>query len=126
AAVRNFDYGVRLWDTATGRPLAGSFQHPRQISTGSVFLQDGKQLATGCRDGVVRFWNTTTGRLARTLRAPGASDVRGHRAASADGRRLLETWDGGAAVWDLPSGRLVRLTSIPLGAVFDAGISPDG
>ena len=51
---------VRLWDTATGRPLLPPMPHTNWVS-GLAFRPDGKVLAAGDCARVVRFWDTATG-----------------------------------------------------------------
>ncbi|HLJ95694.1 MAG TPA: serine/threonine-protein kinase [Gemmataceae bacterium] len=52
---------VRIWDLATGKPVALLQGHTQQIST-MTFSPDGNRLLTGSFDGMVRQWDAQTGR----------------------------------------------------------------
>lgn len=102
-ASASLDKTVRLWDRASGALLhmlepegfvhyAGSrsFTNPIRVPVLAVaFSPDGKRLATGGADRLVRLWEVSTGKAIRTLR--------GHTMAvtavafSPDGRRLTSS-----------------------------------
>ena len=70
-ASNSADGTVRLWNLATGRPVAN-----RQTGTGprtgvwaGAFSPSGKLLAGGCGDGTVRVWNPAAGRRVATHHA---------------------------------------------------------
>jgi WD40 repeat protein len=59
---------VRLWDAATGRP--GQIFHGDSHSLAdATFAPDGTVLVAGGSDGLLRFWDTSNGRLLWTLQA---------------------------------------------------------
>ena len=71
-----------------------------------AFSPDGKVIASGGGDGLVKFWDVATGQELFTLT--------GHRqyvttlAFSADGKQLASAgWDGKVRVWDIQSHDLV-------------------
>jgi tetratricopeptide (TPR) repeat protein len=49
---------VRLWDAATGEPVAPSLNHADHVNA-AAFSPDGRWLATGCRDGTVWLWDVS-------------------------------------------------------------------
>ena len=89
-ATGSLDGSARLWDAATGEPLAPPLTHQAQTRVGSVsFRPDGQALATAGGDGTVRIWDLspddrpalTLGREAQVLRrVPDRSDRRRGRA----------------------------------------------
>jgi len=54
-----------LWGLKSGEEQL-TFQHPAKINSVD-FSSDGRYLATGCDDGLVRLFNPTTGRLEKKL-----------------------------------------------------------
>jgi WD40 domain-containing protein len=54
-ATASLDHTVRLWDTATGQPMATLFGHA-ELVTSAAFSPGGHMLATGSRDATVRLW----------------------------------------------------------------------
>jgi WD40 repeat protein len=61
-----------LWDTETGKPTQ-VLNHPKnQQVTAVAWSSDGKTLATGCRDSVIRLWDVETGRTKDVLRGHAA------------------------------------------------------
>ena len=69
-ASADADGTVRLWDPATGQPMAGAPADPGADSANGVaFSPDGKLLASADADGTVRLWNPATGQ--RTVRRSG-------------------------------------------------------
>lgn len=123
-----------LIDKATLRVDLGS--HHSAI-TAVAASRDGRFLATGGLDRVVRLWDSQTGELLRTLRPP-SQDVGSEGRISAlafapDGRHIavagsLRYWDAaegrgsGVYLFDVSSGRLVRrLPGAPSSPEFDRG-----
>jgi WD40 repeat protein len=60
------DREPRVWNLATGRLMLTLPRHPSWVQ-GCDFSPDGNAIATGCRDGVVRVFNATTGAQERQL-----------------------------------------------------------
>jgi WD40 repeat protein len=86
---------------------------------------DGRLLATGSQEGVVRLWDASSGAL---LRSFSATDKRVFGLAfSPDGRRLASTGGNLVKVWDLSreSSDPVVMSGHTL-EVIDVGFSPDG
>jgi RNA polymerase sigma factor (sigma-70 family) len=81
-----------------------------------AFLDGGRQVVTAGSDSVLRFWDTASGRQVREVRIEG--NPRGVQPGrmSADGKFLLASVGGIAAVWDVGTGKkLKKLTLQPEG-----------
>ncbi len=65
-ATANRDHTVRLWDAATGKPLARLEGH-RDLVFGVAFHPGGKVLASIAHDETVRLWDPGTGKELRRL-----------------------------------------------------------
>src|SRR5262249_47466665 len=64
------DGTVRLWDTATGRPLA-RLPVPGGAVRAVAFAPDGKAVAAADSDGTVLLWDTATGKERHRLQVSG-------------------------------------------------------
>lgn len=102
------------------QPAARSVQPVNVMS----ISRDGRLLATGGIDGVVRLWALPSGEPAGELE--GSLDEVWSLEISADGRQLAAGGDGGLQLWDLPSGRLRRSLRGHTGVVGSLAMSPDG
>jgi WD40 repeat protein len=112
---------AKVWDATTGRELA------TLEGLGGAFGPDGRQLATGKRQGGLRIWDMETGKEAATLSADRQWDVRSV-CWSADGRRITAALgrplDGRVVVWDVASKRQLFATDEHF--LTAIAISPDG
>jgi WD40 repeat protein len=107
---RTFASGTRLIDPATGaeRKLP---QVPPSESLSAAFSPDGKLVAVGSSDNLVRLWDVATGKLVNSPEGH-LGDVRGI-ALSSDGRRLLSVGcDGTLRLWDTEAGRELHHTRL--------------
>jgi WD40 repeat protein len=114
---------VRLWSLQDGSPVS-SIKSPTTILS-LALSPDGKQLATGCQDGTVRFWEVATGKEQERRVAPQLGPVTRVQF-TPDGRTLLAV---GAAspvyLFDLQSGRqLIHL--LYQGRLKSTAFSSDG
>jgi RNA polymerase sigma factor (sigma-70 family) len=93
---------LRLWDTATGRPLHQQAAHDGGI-TALAFTPDGRVILSGSDDGTLRVWDAETGRGVRELPGhPGGvtgvavtPDGRAVLSGGFDARLLLQDWQTG-------------------------------
>jgi WD40 repeat protein len=87
-----------LLDVATGRRLRTFVGH-REGVYALAYSPDGRLLASGGMDGLIKIWDPVTGRELRTLR--GHSGLISSLAYSPDGRLLASgCWDKTVKVWD--------------------------
>ena len=97
-------HGIRLWDTHTGKIKTTLEGHTQRV-TSVAFTPDGKMLAGGELDGVIRLWNINTGKH-RKIRTPhkSVSEVM----FSPDGRILVssrrENRQKDIRLWDVATG----------------------
>lgn len=108
-AVGSCGHAIRLWD-ARSWTLVRRIDLPQECAETLSFSRDGLYLATGAygcssNDGL-QVWETRTGKLRKTLAA--GSGIR-HVVFGGDGRWLAGVDDnGGATVFEWPSGRRLR------------------
>jgi hypothetical protein len=90
-----------------------------------AFAPDGKTLATGSFDGMIRLWDSATGQKVRELE--------GHTAAvyalgfSGDGRNLASgSFDKSVRLWEAFSGKTIEIWNGHAGPVSAVAITPNG
>src|SRR5262249_3049061 len=94
---------VSLWDVAT-RELRPSLVSSDHIVHDLAFTPDGRVLATGGHDQVLRLWDPTTGRLFAEVdqKSGGHTGIIETVTFAPDGRTLVSGgFDGTAKVWDV-------------------------
>lgn len=99
------DSAFHLWDVVTGkkRPFRPHLPKDQKTIAGFAFSPDGKTIATGGWDGIVRLWEVATGKERRAL--AGHIGYVNCLAFSPDGKKLASgSQDTTALIWDL-SGR---------------------
>jgi eukaryotic-like serine/threonine-protein kinase len=125
ASAGHVDGLVRLWDVKSGKLKQEVKAHDAPMAV--VFSPDGKMLATGGSDGILKLWDTAGGAPKHSLDyAPSASI--NSIAFSPDGR--LVTCGGGGPegelkIWDARTGEL-KLDLKAGGVVNSVAFSPDG
>jgi WD40 repeat protein/DNA-binding SARP family transcriptional activator len=114
-------WGVTIWDWASGSPLARSDVHGEALA----FSPDGRVLSVGSPSGEAMLLDVTTGATTRTLSGHlgGVLAV----AYSADGT-LLATGDGEGRIrlWDPEEGTLAAVLPGHEALVTGLAFSPDG
>ena len=115
---------VRLWDVTSGSLLLrlGGTGIGNDEARALAFSADGSRLAYGNKPGFdpsqVSVWEVEPDRGIRTLR--GLSERVAKTCFSPDGRRLAAiSTDWLLGVWELPSGRLLRVLALPRGFLAD-------
>jgi WD40 repeat protein len=101
---------VKQWKVAANVPTR-NFQHPNLVDA-VAWSPDGKLLATGCHDGILRTFDIEKNAPVKTINAhtmpaPGAAIY--SVTWTSDGKQLLTTsFDKSLKLWDATSGTLVR------------------
>ncbi len=95
---------VRVWDVATGAPLAPI--HAGREVVGIGVSPDGATLATIPGDGPVQLWDIVTGREQSTLGGTGGLDT-SDAVFSPDGRYLAADLATGLFLWRLSDGQAI-------------------
>ena len=109
-ASASHDGTVRLWESATGKPL-------KTLTVGAkvqciAWSQDGSRLATACDDHNCYVWDPASG--SRIARLEGHEEPAVQVAFTHAGDLLASAgWDGKVRLWDPESGK--QLVSIPAG-----------
>jgi WD40 repeat protein len=125
-ASGGWDTTVRVWNTATGQEASTLERYTSHVSD-LAFTPDGQQLASGGGDSmkkVVKLWDATTGREARSLNLTG---VVASVAFGPDGNRVaFGRFNGTVALWDAKTGREVLTLEGHREPVRSVAFSPDG
>ncbi len=118
---------VKAWNIDTGRePFLFKAEHVAKVPS-LAYCTGGQQVATGCEDRRVVFWNAETGRIWREIRTgltvqAIASGPRGRilgvTGASAKGQVLQ--------FWDYPAEKLLATKTSPHGIARCVAINHDG
>jgi WD40 repeat protein len=106
---------VLLWDPATGKELGKIDPGLGEGVAAVTFAPDRKTLALATTGGAVQLWGVASGKRLRNWRGAGRVPRDCVLAFSPDGKALVLGVRGGDAplVWDLASGRRLRLPRSP-------------
>jgi WD40 repeat protein len=103
----------------------GTLQGDTGAVWGLALSPDGRLLASGSFDGIVRLWQVSGGRLLATFQ--GHTGVAWRVAMSADGRLLASgSFDGTVRLWEAPGGRLLAALEGHPGVPVSVALSADG
>ena len=94
---------VIVWDVQTGNAITTFDQHTHGAHSLS-FTNDGRGMASGGR-GVIHVWNTTTGKLSRTLKGHHSDEFVSSLDFHADGKRLASVGLHRLIVWDVQTAQ---------------------
>jgi WD40 repeat protein len=116
---------IKLWSASGPRDGVTLGSHTKEFVYRGVWGPDGRLLATGGYDDLVRIWDVEAGREVRSLR--GHEDHIVSVAFSPDGKQIASGgYDRSIRVWDVATGRLDRTLRGHVGAVWCVAFSPDG
>jgi WD40 repeat protein len=114
---------VRLWDVGTAKEFK-SFKHNDRIDS-IAFSPDGRTLASGGRDEIIKLWDVVSGKEDQQLR--------GHRGAvyslafAPDGKTLASgSEDQTVRLWDPATGKSIDPATGHLGLIDSLAFSADG
>lgn len=115
---------ARIWNAETGDekfPLIGHTDRVRSID----FSSDGRVLATGSRDGTVKIWNLSDGKLLKTINIISQTSTETQDLAfSPDGKKIFIA-NYALLLLDVASGAELLKIGGPEGA-FALAFAPDG
>jgi len=122
---------IALWDLATGKQTK-LFDSKAEVNAASLpavaclaFAADGRTLAAGCYDAVIRLIDRNTGKEIRALEGHGS--VPYSIAFSADGRILASgSFDKTVRLWEAFSGLTIASLTGHHGPVYAVALTPDG
>jgi formylglycine-generating enzyme required for sulfatase activity/tRNA A-37 threonylcarbamoyl transferase component Bud32 len=120
----------RLWDVFTNVPLRVLEESAQPVANSHSFSPDGKQVISGERDGTMRLWNVSTGKLVRKITVY-EGNVRSARY-SADGQRVLtspvlrEKADSQVFLWETATWNKVGEFAIDASMGSRAEFAPAG
>ena len=118
---------VRLINLSTKQTVAQLEAHPGKVKA-LTFSPDGKLLASGSEDRIVRVWDTQSGSLLRAL--AGHTKRVNVVAFTPDGKLLVSASDDQTLkAWDVGTGKLIRsiqVTTEGINGLSSIAFSPDG
>lgn len=126
-ATAGADRAVRLWNPGAWTE-AGVFTSPAAAVQATAFSPDGRELATGWSDGLVRLFRVATRLADRPARKMGGhSGLVLDVAFSSDGTRVASVGEDGRVILHQTAGELAPVSlPHPRGAVHAVAFSPDG
>jgi hypothetical protein len=100
------DKQIHVWDLATRKQIAQFGEHPDLVRVSSLSA-DGKQLLTGCNDGIVRLWDVAEGKEIARLES---DDKLGYPHFCPDGKQAITLdWPTNIIrLWDLAQRKEIR------------------
>ena len=92
---------------------------------GVAFSPDGRRIVSACNDGTVRLIEVSTGKLIHSMAHPFARSV----AVSPDGKKAVSTGEANdqtVRLWDLETGKEMKLFKPSAGCISGVAFSADG
>lgn len=117
------DTALRLWDAATGEPVAEAFEH---FSFVKRLVWDGDTLVTGSWDRTAILWDVTDAGLPTRRDAITGYDAVIDALALNGNTVILGVGDGHLRGYDLGGKQVTRSWTLPALRVTSIAISPDG
>jgi small GTP-binding protein len=120
----SLDRTVRIWDGATGHPLAILGEHKQGVY-GLAWSPDSGLLVSGCQDGIVRVWDVAARSVIRNL---DANQMGVYTVAWSPDGRFIAAGDLRCAikVWSVENWKVVASIQENSDDVADSAFSPDG
>jgi eukaryotic-like serine/threonine-protein kinase len=126
------DHTLKLWDLAAGKEIRTLSGHTSAV-TSVAFNQDGRTAWSAGSDSTLRLWNLASGEQVRNLNAQpsvrlDASTPLSLRAVAfnRDGRFAVSAEGIWLSLWDLASGKEMRVLRGTTQSIWCVAISPDG
>jgi WD40 repeat protein len=118
------DNTLTLWDIATGDAIRRLSGPVRPVA----FARDGRAALSGSEEGnMLKLWSTATGREIRPFEAYPGHSVPVSLAFAPDGRTALSGSDDNTlTLWDLATGRVIRIFTGHSRRVLSVAFAPDG
>lgn len=113
--IKMINYGsgtMELWDLDNNE-IVSTFAGPNSGVLDAVFSADGKKLIAGSRDGIIRVWDVTSGKLLNEIGNRRLKSVRQNEFFANDRQLLTKADDNKIRIWDLNSGRIQRSFDVP-------------
>jgi WD40 repeat protein len=126
--------GLTIWDLMTGKPVIGPVGSRADFAGTSEFSEDAKTLVSVSYDGILRVWDTHSGREIRRGILAGPWWARSGKdkedlselQLSSDGRRLVGTVGHDVETWDTGTGQTVGAPFSPAEGGFLWGVTLNG
>ncbi|KAG0195708.1 HIR complex subunit, partial [Mortierella sp. NVP41] len=124
-AVSFLGKSITVFNTFKMEPICSLQDFSRTI-TALAFSPDGKWLAFGDRDGLLRIWAYTlnTSTVCLTFRAH--DDYISGLVYSPDGNRIATAGQDGVGIWEATTGKNIYVLDEHYGGVSSVAFSPDG
>ncbi|WP_438038181.1 TIR domain-containing protein [Sorangium sp. So ce128] len=120
----SYDKTLRVWDLASGEPLAVFAAH-RDWGSACAISPDGERVVSASYDKTLKVWDVASGRQLAVL--AGHDDWVLSCAISPDGERVVSaSHDKTLKVWDVASGQVLSTLEGHSAGVYTCAISPDG
>lgn len=116
--------GIQLWPNNIGRTL--DLVHPDAVNTAFFDHIDGSKAVTSCSDGIVRIWNTNTGKQIHTFK--GHTDKVNYAIFSPDDSKIASSSnDTNVILWDAnDESSPLKIFNSHKDVVRCVNFSPDG
>jgi len=118
------DETVRIWELATATELSRMASEKDNVYR-LLFSPDGKGLLTGGSDGVLHWWETTTGKEVKQFVGPKQNGPVPSIAIADDGKTLF-SGDTSIRAWDVATAKELRVLGKHGDCVGAMALSPNG
>ena len=121
--------GIKIWNAETGQLVQECRVESKRLSAIAFHPLDSTKLITVGLEGKVRFWNTRTGQVDRTIETditPASADSHFSLAFSPDGQGLALAGGGELQLWNVASGSCLHKVDLPGGSGGQVRFLPGG